>query len=121
MKLERRVYTAHDQKVGDFMLGVGLFVIGNIIVWILFGALTALLISAFPVPAGLNPSITAVLPLALYFIPFALNIIAVVYFGFTRYWIALGMLAAFALALLVVLILGAACFALIAGLSGSSN
>jgi hypothetical protein len=123
MKLEPKLYTTRDQKVGDFMLGVGLFVAGNIVLAVVFGVLASL-ISAF-VPstlsgtAGTN-SIGTLLTLFVSFIPFVINIALMIYFGLTRRWVALGMLAAFAIILVVVLILGAACFALIAGISGSN-
>ena len=122
MKLERKVYTSRDQKVGDFMLGVGLIIALNVAFLAIY-LILATLDSVFytTLNSGNFQDFGTLVTLALSFLPFVLNILVMIYFGLTRYWIALGMLGGFAVALLVVLILGAACFALIAGISSANQ
>jgi len=102
MRLTRRVYATKSQKAVDFAIGfVGWFLLNGV----LYGC-------------GLyyfgNVSSDGTVAALLLGLPLLLNIGALVVFGFTRYWIALGALAAFALSLLAVLLIGlliyAVCF-----------
>lgn len=100
------------------MIGVGLFFGLNILLGVLFSFFSTMVISALPVATSSTFSwISNGLGLVLAFLPFVIDILLIIYFGLTRYWIALGMLGGFAIALLIVLLLGAVCFALIYGVT----
>lgn len=119
MKLERKVYENRAEKVGDFFIGVALCIGLNIVLWVaatLLGTLVGGLFSSDSF--GTVQSIGAIVVLILECIPFVINIGVIIYFGLTRYWIALGMLGAIALALLITACLVAGCFLLIGGVSG---
>ena len=97
MKLERKIYTTRNEKVLDFVLGfVGWFLINGL----LYGC-SILILQRMSFDA--SGSIVAVL---LGLLPLLVNIAALIFFAFTRRWIALGMLAAFALVLVGVLLFG---------------
>jgi hypothetical protein len=121
MRLKRFDYTTRNQKIIDFLIGfVGWFFI-NIVV---FGGLQLLMtavggaVSEALLNAGINPGtaldIVFAAGLFIQCLPLVANVAGLIYFGFTRYWIALGGLAAFGLSLLLVLcaalIFGAFCF-----------
>jgi len=102
MKLTRKVYATSGQKALDFAIGfVG---------WFLFNGVTY--------GCGLytfgNMSADGGIVLLLLSLPLLINIGALIALSFTRYWIALGALAAFALMLLGALVIGllvyAVCF-----------
>jgi hypothetical protein len=115
MKLEHKIYETRAQKVGDFFIGVGLVIGVNIV----FGVVSALLVGAFSSLSSDSGSvfqiISSILLFALYCVPFVINIGLIIYFGLTRYWIALGMLGVIAFGLLLSLLLSAACFILLGG------
>ena len=97
MKLERKVYTTRNEKVLDFVIGfVGWFLVNGL----LYGC-SILILQA--VDSSTSDSILALL---LGLIPLLVNIGALIFFAFTRRWIALGILAAFALVLVGVLLIG---------------
>jgi hypothetical protein len=97
MKLESKVYTTRNEKVIDFVLGfVGWFLVNGL----LYGCSIAVLQAM----ASGTPDSIPVLLLGL--LPLLINIGALIFFAFTRRWIALGILAAFALVLVGVLLLG---------------
>ena len=103
MNVTRKIYTTRREKVIDFVVGfLGWFFINGL----LYTLLVALM-SQFPTDA--QDSIAVVLLIAL---PFLINIGAMIYFGFTRRWIALGALAAFAAVLLLALLLGLLVYAI---------
>ena len=118
MKLERKIYETRSQKVGDFLLGIGLFIAINVV----FGALMSFglgLVSAFFSSASVGgrggmSTLYNLLLTVVYCLPFVIHFVALIYFGLTRHWIALGMLAAFAIVLLIGLLLAAACFGMVA-------
>lgn len=124
MKLERKIYETRSQKVGDFFLGIGLFIGINVV----FGAvmsfglgLVSALFSSIS-PDGTNAVVSALsglLMTVVYCLPLVVQIVALIYFGLTRYWIALGMLSVFAIGLLLVVLLAAACFGMVALYSGA--
>jgi hypothetical protein len=98
MKLERKVYTTRQEKVLDFVIGfVGWFLVNGLLYGCSFVILQGLDSSGAP------ESIPALL---LGLIPLIVNIGALIFFAFARRWIALGILAAFALVLVGVLLLG---------------
>ena len=105
MKLTRKTYTTGGQKAIDFGIG---FVGWMILNAVLYGCVIAFSsqMTLDDVGNGLS-----VLLLAL---PLLINIGVLVLLGFTRYWIALGALAAFAMlligALLIALLVYAVCF-----------
>ena len=103
MKLERKVYTTRNEKVIDFVLGfVGWFLVNGI----LYGCSIAILQA---LDSGSPDSIPVLL---LGVLPLLINIGALIFFAFTRRWIALGILAAFALVLVGVLLLGLVIYAI---------
>jgi hypothetical protein len=117
LKLTRKEYTDPAEKKKDFWRGVGLWFGLNIILALCsWGASTAINYRAYT-PEGPNPQLVAILPLVSFmlgFIPLLINIGLILFFAFTRSQIALGMLAAFGIALLITIILGViaavACF-----------
>jgi ABC-type amino acid transport system permease subunit len=119
MNLERKVYETRSQKVGDFFLGVGLSIGLNVALSLILSLATGGITS---VTSNINndmaQSILGILISIAYGLPCLLQLGLIIYFGLTRYWIALGMLATIAFGLLLALLLAAACFALIAGMSG---
>ena len=97
MKLESKVYTTRNEKVLDFVLGfVGWFLVNGL----LYGCSIVIL------QAVDSSSSDSILALLLGLLPLLINIGALIFFAFTRRWIALGILAAFALVLVGVLLLG---------------
>ena len=97
MKLERKVYTTRNEKVIDFVLGfVGWFLVNGL----LYGCSIAIL-------QAIDSSSSQSIPvLLLGLLPLLINIGALISFAFTRRWVALGILSAFALVLVGVLLLG---------------
>src|SRR5690242_11194066 len=96
MKITRKVYETRKQKIIDFFIGVGLFVLLN-------GVILALFL--------LNPNSTVASMLG--FLPFIVNAVLILVFALIRHWIALGMLGTIAfllaLATLLGIIAGAVC------------
>ena len=103
MKLERKVYTTRNEKVIDFVLGfVGWFLVNGL----LYGCSIAIL-------QAIDSSSSQSIPvLLLGLLPLLINIGALIFFAFTRRWIALGILSAFALVLVGVLLLGLVFYAI---------
>ena len=102
MKLERKVYTTRNEKVLDFVIGfAGWFFVNGL----LYGCSIAIL-------QAIDSSSSQSIPvLLLGLLPLLINIGALILFAFTRRWIALGILAAFALVLVGVLLLGLVLYA----------
>jgi hypothetical protein len=103
----RTVYATREQKRRDFILGlVGWYAVNG-----------ALLVLNLATPRGPDGAPRAVVD-TLVALPWVLNVGGLILFGFTRHWVALGMLGAFAalLALLVIagVFLTVACFVLLA-------
>src|SRR5262245_49651075 len=102
MKLIRKTYTTGGQKAIDFAIGfVG---------WIIVNAVLYGCVFAFSSQTTLNDVGSGLLVL-LVALPLLINIVVLVLLGFTRYWIALGALAAFALLLIGVLLLALVIYA----------
>ncbi|MBI3241875.1 MAG: hypothetical protein HYZ49_06220 [Chloroflexi bacterium] len=125
MNFTRKTYSTRSEKTVDFIVGfVGWFVLNGVV----GGAaqlLVALLSNVFTSVDSNSPvqSLVGLVGLALWCIPLVVNIGLIIYFAFTRYWIALGALGAMAAALIVVIciavLIGGVCFALLAGAGGS--
>ncbi len=119
MNLERKVYETRSQKVVDFFLGIGLSIVLNVVLWFVLSlglGVVASIVGATPNDTA--QSIIGLVSMIVYGLPCLIQIALLIYFGLTRYWIALGMLGAVAFGLLITLLLVGVCFALIAGVSG---
>lgn len=122
MKLERKIYTTRNEKIIDFVIGfIGWFVL-NTVFWVLltFG-MTGLFALVGSVPSS-NSNLgdaVAIVGALLNCLPFFLNILVLIFFVFTRYWIALGILGAFGASLLIALcatvVFAAICFSALGG------
>ena len=118
MNLTRREYATPEEKRKDFWLGFKLWWAINILLGILILGVvlsTSALTFLNNTPAG---SLISIVATALTCAPLLINIGLIVYFALTRSQIAGGMLAAFAVALGIVVILGiifaVACFVILA-------
>lgn len=122
MNLTRKPYRTRGEKAMDFFIGfVGWFVVNGL----LWGITQVLLVALGSLTSNLDyatvNAITTFGGLALACLPFLLNVAAVILFAFTRYWIALGILGAFAVTLLIIIciaiLIGGICFAALYGYS----
>ena len=117
MKLSRATYATRGEKVRDFMIGLGGWVVINALLWILI----ALVASVIPGMSGnqMVGTLGDTLFTIVSCVPLILNGAAVLFFAFTRHWIAFGILAGFGLAFVLVLCAGlvftAICFAAMGG------
>lgn len=118
MNLHRHTYNARGEKTIDFVIGfVGWWVVNAIILGISQVILPIVMVGlgGVDLDRSLTDTLVTLLGLATTCLPLLLNVGAVVVFAFTRYWIALGALAAFGAALLVAMciaiVVGAVCFA----------
>ncbi len=125
MNLTRKTYSTRNEKTIDFIVGfVGFFVLNGVVGGA--GSVIFSLLSATPLAFDENfQTLLGFLSLALTCLPLLVNLGLIIFFAFTRYWIALGALAAFAAVLVVIiciaLIWGAVCFALLASYSASMS
>ena len=112
MKFTRKTYTTRREKVIDFVIGVVGWIVLNVILWGVAFALQAAGTSL--VAQGLDPMIFNPLSTGVTCVPLVINLVALIVLGLTRYWIALGALAAFAalqlLAICLGVIVGTICF-----------
>ena len=97
MKQTGKVYTTRGEKILDFVIGfVGWYLVNGLmytlLVWLL----------GFMDPTT-QSSLAALVLLVL---PLVINVVALIFFGFTRRWIALGALASFGALLALVIVLG---------------
>ncbi len=122
MNLTRKTYSTRNEKTIDFIVGfVGFFVLNGLVGG--GGSVVFNLLSSTPLAADTNfQTLLGFLSLALTCLPLLVNIGLIIFFAFTRYWIALGALSAMAVALIVVIciavLIGGVCFALLAGTGG---
>ena len=104
MKLTRHTYTSRNEKVVDLIIGfVGWFLLNGLLAGLIGAAIYGL--STLPSsPSGASDqALLGLVGLAINCLPWLINLGLLIYFGLTRYWIALGALAAFgALIVLVV-------------------
>lgn len=125
MNLTRKTYTTRSEKVVDFIVGfIGFFVLNGVVGGA--GSVVFNLLSATPLAFDENfQTLLGFLSLALTCLPLLVNLGLIIFFAFTRYWIALGALGALAAALIVVIciavLIGGTCLALIAGYSSLSG
>jgi len=101
MKLERRVYETKQEKRKDLIIGIG--------IWFLLNVIFYGIVVAIQVVSSRSEDIGPIYPListALNFLPFLINIGLAIYFAFTRYWIALGMVIAYASIIVIGIFLG---------------
>ena len=114
MNIERKIYETTSQKMIDFFIGVALFIGLNIAFSFVLGLGVGMLSSmATATTNDVITSVVGLLSIIAYGLPCVIHFGLIVYFGLTRYWIALGMLATIAAGLLLTLLLVAACFGLI--------
>ena len=120
MKLTPKIYTDPDEKKKDFWRGVALWFGLNILMTLCSWGLTAALVAVMSGTTDPNSPIFGVystISIVLSIIPWLVNIGLIIYFALTRSQIALGMLAGFGFALLLVLCLGiifaVACFVML--------
>jgi hypothetical protein len=106
MKLSRHVYATQNEKVIDFALGfIGWFILNGLMAFAgqIGGGLSTVLVAVLPFDPNLMSQIQGVVLVLLACLPLLVNIAGLVLLAFTRHWIALGALAAFATSLVVVL------------------
>jgi hypothetical protein len=123
MKLQRKTYSTRGEKIRDLVIGIVIWHAINIGLTILFFLATTVLGGFVSGIMTGNSAIWAQMgglaATLLGCLPFLLNIAAMIYFGLTRYWIAIGMLGSFAfwflISICLALIFGAACFAALSG------
>ncbi len=122
MKLTRAIYDTPAQKTLDFIIGyLSWFVINTVANGALY-LVPSLIIPVLSSATGYEAiqSILGGLFLVCNLLVLLLNIGALIYFAFTRYWIALGALAAFAtllvLAICASLLFLTACFVVLTGM-----
>ncbi len=126
MKLTRKIYATRGEKTIDFFVGfVGWFVLNGIIGGGAQLVITVLNNAFISVNNSTAQSVVGVTGLVLGCIPFILNIGLIIFFAFTRHWIALGALGALVASLIIVIciatLIGGVCFALLAGAGGSTG
>jgi hypothetical protein len=96
MKPTSKTYDSRRQRGVHFLIGFAAWLILNFGLFLLFGNLGMSVSRGFDLPTIVEDISLA----ALCLLPL-LNLVALIYFGLTRRWIALGALAAFGLIVLV--------------------
>ena len=125
--MSRTVYESKSQKTRDFLIGfVGWFIFNVVANGLL--ALAPFLSATVPFDSPNYSTIQSVMGMVMLvcnIAVFVLNIGALIYFGLTRYWIALGALAAFGsllvLAICAAIIIGGVCFAILLSSTGTTS
>jgi hypothetical protein len=106
MNLSRHIYTSRREKIGHAVLGLILFLVLNV-------ASVALLIGLSLSSGVLSDTLNTANGTAAYGLTtLLLNVGLLIYFGFTRYWVALGALVVCTIWFVVVLLLAPQCFGL---------
>lgn len=98
MPLKRTVYETKEQERADLWRGVGLWFALNVAMYVVRW-----------IPPYLpydNASVGDQISVLMTYLPWTVNLGALAYFGFTRRWVALGMLVAFAAALAFAIVAG---------------
>ncbi len=104
MNLSRKTYTTRNEKIIDFAIGfVGWIVLGTLL-WFAFNFLAALIIQSLGTPRSIQ--LVENISLAASCIPLVINIGLLIFFAFTRRWIAFGMLAVWGAGLVITLCAG---------------
>jgi hypothetical protein len=121
MSLRRKNYVTRNEKTLDFIIGILGWHVINLAMLLGLVALSALSTRVSINNAG-TQGILAIALLACECLPLLINLAGLIYFAGTRYWIALGALAALGfylvLAVLGALVLAAVCFISYANSSG---
>ena len=120
MNLSRHTYETRSQKTAHFLIGFAGWFVLNVVVGGVLSFGVSLLSAAIPANDADAQNILGYVSLGLSCLSLLLNVGLLIYFGFTRHWIAFGALAAFAVVLLLILcisvIVGVLCFGGLAGL-----
>jgi hypothetical protein len=95
LKISRRTYETRGQKVRDFLIGFGGWFLGNGLVLLIVVLTPFGLIALQDAGTGLPDSAAGLVVFALPCLWGLLNLAALVYFGLTRLWVALGGVAYF--------------------------
>jgi hypothetical protein len=106
MNLTRHTYTSRSEKTLHFLAGFFGWFILNVAIGGVLSLAASLVSAAVPSDNTNAQNIPGMVFLVLSCLVLLLNIGLLIYFGFTRYWIALGALAGFATGLLITLCLG---------------
>ncbi len=113
MNLTRKIYTTRREKTIDFIIGIVILHIVNIVMTLGSIGLTYLLVQV-PFDNSLRQTVIPVLTLVCQCLPWLVNLGMLVLFGVTRYWIALGALATiafyFLLAICAAVVFAVVCF-----------
>jgi hypothetical protein len=105
MRLPRKIYTTRTEKTLDFLIGfIGWWVLNLLLTAVQYGVLVGA--TSLTDTTGPLAPILANLPTLISLLGLVLNIVLIIALAFVRHWIALGLLAGFASALLLVLCLG---------------
>jgi hypothetical protein len=127
MNLTRKTYTTRNEKIIDFVIGfIGWFVLNGLLTVLVQAVSAGLSLAGGALDgggSGVSDVTLIVIGLVGLCVPLLINIGLLVYFALTRYWIALGALAAFALSLVAVIclgvVLGVTCFAALGGFNSA--
>ena len=106
MKLSRHIYRRTREKIVDAISGLVLFTVLNVVLILLVVAIS---LRSSPLSNALNGANGAA---AVGLTILLLNIGLLIYFGFTRYWVALGALVVCSVWFVFVLITAPQCFGL---------
>lgn len=108
MNLTRRVYTTYNEKRRDFLIGLGgWFALNALLLGLGIG--TMFLMSTLAGPMNYSEeyqNLVTLVSIILACLPCLINIGLMLYFAFSRYWIALGALGGWAIIVALVLCLG---------------
>ena len=115
MSPTKKIYTTKNEKTIDFVIGfVAWFVLNGVLTGLTW--FMASMLGTLQVEPEMQ-SVLGIVGAVVMFVPLVINIGLLIFFAFTRAWIALGMLAAFGVSLLITICLGilfgAACFAIL--------
>jgi hypothetical protein len=103
---KRKVYETRQEKTRDFIIGVLICLVLN---GLLFGCsllVPYILFNSTAPTSSLQDTLNAIAILSVYILPWVLNLGLLIYFAFTRPWIALGGLALFGVFLALVILAG---------------
>ena len=113
MKLIRHTYTTRGEKIRDFFIGFGIWLVLNGVLGLGVPYVLGPALNNFT-PTGTFGQILGIVAAFFACLPWILNLVGMIYFGLTRYWIALGILGGFVLALVIVvcafLVVAVLCF-----------
>ena len=122
MNLTRKTYATRGEKWLDFFIGFGgLYVVSGILWGVVQVVVTVVSSLTINLDYDTASTITSIVGLVCGALPLLFTIAALIFFAFTRYWIALGILAAIAVAFIIAIciavVIGGICFAALYGYS----